>query len=189
MASDFLAALTRRRLIGGVGAASLLPAAPLPASAASAPAAAGGPDELTPLRTEFVLEIRANLAPTIEFGAGANGVRRLVPISGGTFEGPKLRGIIEPGGGDWQLVRPDGVTSVEAKYTLRAGDGTLVSVTNRGIIVPPAVATGPNYVRTVPEFEVAMGPHDWLNKSVFVGSLDATRFRQGRVVVRVFRLI
>lgn len=188
MARDFLAALTRRRLIGGVGAASLLPAA-RPSAAANAPAASSGPGELSPLKTEFVLEIRATLAPTLDMGAGANGVRRLVPITGGTFEGPKLRGVIEPGGGDWQLVRPDGVTSVEAKYTLRAGDGTLISVTNRGIIVPAASPSGASYVRTVPEFEVAIGPHDWLNRAVFVGSLDSTRFRQGSVVVRVFRVI
>ncbi|MET0290787.1 MAG: DUF3237 domain-containing protein [Steroidobacteraceae bacterium] len=189
MARDFLAGLTRRRLIGGAGAVALAPAAGR-AGQAAAPAAAGPPGESQPLRTEFVLEIRAGIGPAVEIGPGSNGIRRLIPITGGTFEGPRLRGAVIPGGADWQLQRPDGVTAVEAKYTLKAGDGTLVSVTNRGIIVPTgAAAAGDNYIRTVPEFEVAVGPHDWLNKAVFVGSLDASRFRQGSVVVRVFRVI
>jgi hypothetical protein len=183
----FLAALTRRRLLGGAGALTLLPASAVPAAA---PPAANPPGESLPLRTEFVLEIRAEIAAALQVGPSAYGVRRLIPITGGTFEGPRLRGVVLSGGADWQLERPDGVTAVEAKYTLKAGDGTLVSVTNRGIIVPPVAGeTAAPYVRTVPEFEAPMGAHDWLNKAVFVGSLDASQFRQGRVLIRVFRVI
>lgn len=180
-------AMTRRRLLGSAGALSLLPAARVPAAA---PPAAGPPGETSPLRTEFVLEIHASIAPALTIGPSGDGVKRLIPITGGTFEGPRLRGEIIPGGADWQVDRPDGVTEVEARYTLKAGDGTLVSVVNRGLIVAGPTATGePRYVRTVPEFEAPVGPHDWLNKAIFVGSLDASQVRQGRVIIRVFRVI
>lgn len=191
MGVGFFAGLTRRRLLGAAGALTFLPATATPAGAAAAPApAAASQGETQPLRTEFVLEIRAEIAPAVSIGPSAYGTRRLIPITGGTFEGPRLRGAVVPGGADWQLERPDGVTSVEAKYTLKAGDGTLVSVTNRGLIVPPvAGAPAVSYIRTVPEFEAPIGAHDWLNKAVFVGSLDASQFRQGRVLIRVFRVI
>jgi hypothetical protein len=191
MPLQFLAALTRRRLIGGAGALSLLPVADRSAQAA-APSAVDASAIAQPLRTEFVLEVRAEIAPAVVIGPSSQGIRRLIPITGGSFEGPRVRGVVVPGGADWQLERPDGVTSVEAKYTLKASDGTLLSVTNRGIVVPATATAGApasGYVRTVPEFEVPSGTHDWLNRSIFVGSLDATQFKQGRVIVRVFRVI
>lgn len=191
MGVGFLAGLTRRRLLGAAGALTFLPAKASTAAAAAAPApAVASQGETQPLRTEFVLEIRAEIAPTVSIGPSAYGTRRLIPITGGTFEGPRLRGVVVAGGADWQLERPDGVTSLEAKYTLKAGDGTLVSITNRGLIVPPMPgAAAVSYIRTVPEFEAPIGAHDWLNKAVFVGSLDASQFRQGRVLIRVFRVI
>jgi len=192
MSLGFLAALSRRRLLGGAGAMALLPAgAPGAATPASpAPSSGGaGIDPTLPPKTELVLTIRADITPAVTIGPSAQGVRRLIPIVGGSFTGPRLSGVIVPGGADWQLERPDGVTTVEAKYTLKAEDGTLVSVTNRGIIVPPGGNTPATYVRTVPEFEAPMGLHDWLNKAVFVGSLDSSNFRQGYVVIRVFRVV
>jgi hypothetical protein len=189
MPLQFIAALTRRRLIGGAGALGLLPAAERPAQAA-APAAAPLPRVDQPLRTEFVLEVRAEIAPAVVIGPGSQGMQRLIPITGGSFEGPRVRGVVVPGGGDWQLVRPDGVTTVEAKYTLKASDGTLLSVTHRGIVIPATSgAAASAHVRTVPEFEAPSGTHDWLNRSIFVGSLDASQVRQGHVIVRVFRVI
>jgi hypothetical protein len=188
---DILSAVTRRRLIGAASALTLAPVVSAQSSSRTpVPVAARVPGESSPLRTEFVLEIRADIAAALSIGPSPSGTRRLVPITGGTFEGPRLRGVVVPGGADWQLVRPDGVTSVEARYTLRAGDGTLVSVINRGLIVPMEEGGQSGvYVRTVPEFEAPSGPHDWLNKAVFVGSLDASQFRRGRVLVRVFRVI
>ena len=58
---------------------------------------------------------------------------RVIPIVGGTFEGPRFSGVILPGGADWQSVRvTDGVARLDARYTLRHDDGTLVTVLNRG---------------------------------------------------------
>src|SRR4029078_12406294 len=61
------------------------------------------------------------------------GLRRVVPITGGTFAGPAIRGRVVPGGADWQYVRPDGVLALAPKYTLKTSDIVLVMVTNRGV--------------------------------------------------------
>ncbi|MEP7311844.1 MAG: DUF3237 domain-containing protein [Pseudomonadota bacterium] len=129
---------------------------------------------------EFVFEMRARLAPILVVGQSSRGLRRIVPIAGGSFEGPRLKGIVVPGGADWQYVRPDGVLSVEARYTLQTEDGSLISVNNRGMRHGPpeiieritrgeTVPADAYYFRTVAEFEAPLGPLDWLNKGLFLG--------------------
>ena len=61
------------------------------------------------------------------------GRRRVVPIAGGTVEGPLLNGEIVPGGADWQVIAADGTVEVEARYTLAAADGGLILVHSRGV--------------------------------------------------------
>ena len=82
---------------------------------------------------ELLLEIRASLAAPIVVGDVPEGARRVVPIEGGTFEGPRLRGTVVPGGADWQYLRADGVMIVEAQYLLRTDDGVVIQVNNRGM--------------------------------------------------------
>lgn len=79
--------------------------------------------ELIPL-ANLVVEVGA----PIEAGAS----RRIVPILGGTVEGARLSGRVLPGGADFQLFRPDGVTELEARYVLECHDGAKVYVENRG---------------------------------------------------------
>lgn len=185
--------LTRRLLISAAGAFSMVTAifgsSARAAQSGSGAAAAG----VAPLRTQFVFEARVNIAAAVTIGQSSYGLRRLIPITGGSFSGPRISGEVVPGGADYQTVRPDGVTAVEARYTLRAGDGALIYIANRGILVRgPAQADAPapiSYVRTVPEFEAPIGPHDWLNRAVFVGSLDASQAAAGRVIIRVFQLL
>src|SRR5690606_16186030 len=131
--------------------------------------------------TEFAFEAHVTVQTPLVIGEGSYGLRRVVPITGGTFEGPRLRGRVVPGGADWQLVRPDGVLSIEAIYTLETDDGVLIMVTNRGMRHgPPEVidrlARGERvdpseyYFRTVAEFEAPVGSrYEWLNQSIFVG--------------------
>ena len=69
---------------------------------------AGGGGMIEP-RVEFVYEAVAELGPPVDQGAAPDGQRRHIPILGGTFEGPLLRGEILPGGADWQVTRSDGV--------------------------------------------------------------------------------
>ena len=134
-----------------------------------------------PLQTEFVYEAVVEIAAPVEVGATPQGTRRYIPITGGTFEGPRLRGVILPGGADWQTSRPDDVTELDALYSIREDDGTVIIVRNTGI------AAGA-YLRTAPRFVAPAGPHAWLNASQFVGSV-AGGPRPGTVIIRVFRVL
>lgn len=133
------------------------------------------------ITTEFAFALRATVDAVQDVGDTPAGRRRFIPITGGTFEGPKIKGTVLPGGADAQVIRPDGVTDLVARYTLKVEDGTLIYVVNRGLRHGPAdvmqrVMRGETvdpalyYFRTSPSFEVVAGPHDWLNRSVFVGT-------------------
>jgi hypothetical protein len=130
-------------------------------------------------RLEFVFEARVSVAPPIEMGETPRGRRRMIPITGGTIEGPSFRGTVLPGGADWQIIRPDGAAELTAQYVIRAEDGTLIAVVNRALRhAPPAVnarlLAGEKvdpalvYFRGSPSFASASPAHDWLNRSVFV---------------------
>ena len=116
-------------------------------------------------------------------GAGPQGERRIVEVVGGTFEGPRLRGRILPGGADWILIRPDGVTQLDVRVTLETHDGALVYLSYRGLRHGPpevidrlsrgeSVPPSAYYFRTVPIFETGAAAYLWLNKIVAVGTGD-----------------
>jgi hypothetical protein len=130
---------------------------------------------------EFVLAIRAQLGEPVVVGQTPEGLRRMVPIQGGTFSGRDLSGDVLGGGADWQFVRGDGVTVAQAIYLLRTVDGTLIQVRNRGLRHGPAdvirrltegddVDPSEYYFRTSPSFSVPAGTYDWLNRNVFVAT-------------------
>jgi hypothetical protein len=144
---------------------------------------AQAPTTPAPLQTEFVYEAIVTIDAGVEVGATPGGTRRYIPITGGTFEGPRIRGTILPGGADWQTSRSDGVTEVDALYTIRTDDGTVIIVRNSGVI-----ADGGAYMRTAPRFEAPAGPHDWLNRAQFLGSV-AGGPRPGTVIIRIFRVL
>lgn len=137
----------------------------------------------SPLQSAFTFEALVTLLPAVEIGPSSHGIRRYIPITGGTFMGPRIRGSVLPGGADWQLERPDGVTEVDALYSIKTDDGAVIIVHNRGLL-----SEGGSYFRTVPQFEAPRGPYDWLNKSIFIGSVAGAP-RPGAVVVRVFRVL
>jgi len=149
------------------------------------------------LTTELVLEARVTVAAPMELGQTPYGRRRVIPITGGTFTGPRIKGTVVPGGADWQVIRSDGVTELTAMYELKADDGTLIHVTNKGLRHGPdavmqrlargeAVDPASYYFRTVPVFEAPAGAYDWLNRSIFVGT--GARYA-GEVHVRVFQVL
>jgi hypothetical protein len=134
-----------------------------------------------PLQTEFVYEAVVEIGAAVEVGSTPLGARRYIPITGGTFEGTRLRGTVLPGGADWQTTRSDGATELNALYSMRCDDGTVIIVRNTGI------AAG-SYLRTTPRFEAPAGAHAWLNTTQFVGCV-AGGPRPGTVVIRVFRVL
>jgi hypothetical protein len=119
-------------------------------------------------------------------GDGPNGARFIVPILGGRFQGPRLGGQVLPGGADRQWLRPDGVRELDALYEMRADDGCLITVRNRVLVDGDDLAT--RYARSVVQVRVAQGPHDWLNRRVFVGSLQSLRPARAAVQVSVYVL-
>lgn len=127
----------------------------------------------------YAFSVRVELAPPVEQGPVDGGRKRFIAITGGTVNGPRLSGTVLPGGGDWQVIMPDGLTHIEARYFLKASDGTVIEVTNPGVrTASPQVierlAKGEDvdpslyYFRTTPRFDVTAGTHDWLRRSVFV---------------------
>ena len=132
-------------------------------------------------RLERLFRAVVEIAEPLSVGVTPAGERRIIPITGGRFEGEKLTGDVLPGGADWQLVRPDGTALLEARYTLRTRDGALVYVRNRGVRSGPpevlarlrrgeAVVPASYYFRTVPQFETGSPLYAWLNDLVTVCS-------------------
>ena len=95
---------------------------------------------LTPPGLVFAFELRAQVGAPMELGQVPAGRRRIVPILGGRFDGPELRGKVLPGGADWQIVRADGFTELDTRYTIETDAGSKVYVRNAGIRhAPPAI--------------------------------------------------
>jgi hypothetical protein len=159
-------AVTRRGVAAGAVAAS----------AAAAKASAQGAGDIA---LEFVFEAAVTLDPAMILGPTGVGVRRIIPITGGTVKGPALNGTVLPGGADWQVVRDDGMTEIDARYTLKSDDGALIYVSNPGIrearpeviarinageIVDPSLY----YFRTLPRLETSAPKYAWMNRRLFV---------------------
>jgi hypothetical protein len=128
-----------------------------------------------------LLRAEIELGAIEEIGETPLGRRRVIPILGGSFTGEQLAGAVLPGGADWQLVRPDGVVLLDARYILRTNDGSLIYIHNRGVRHgPPAVlvqlargeAVDPvlYYFRTTPLFETGAAQYNWLNNLIAVAS-------------------
>ena len=147
---------------------------------------------------EYTMSVRIKLKPKIAVGPLAQGGDRyFVEILEGSFEGPRLKGKVLPGGGDWAHVRPDGTLDFDARYNLQHEDGSLIYLQNRGFRWGPAevmarlarrehVDASEYYMRVTPRFEVAQGPHDWLARHVFIGIGD--KIPEGNVI-HYFRLL
>ncbi len=128
---------------------------------------------------DFFCELKVKLDPALIVGETPHGTRRIIPIIGGTVEGPKIKGEILNGGADWQILRADGVTELEAHYQFRTDDGTLIYVKNTGIrAATPEIAArlargekvdaNEYYFRAMPKFDAPKGKYDWVNNILFV---------------------
>jgi hypothetical protein len=137
---------------------------------------------------EFAFEETVTLGKVVEVGKTVRGDRRIIPITGGHFEGPRIRGEVMPGGWDWQLTRADGCTDVKADYFLKTDDGVVINVVNTGEICPGDKGA-PAPVRTHPVFEPPLGKYDWLGKRAFVGTLGMAPAKDGpAVLIRFYEM-
>jgi hypothetical protein len=149
------------------------------------------------LCTELLFTATIQVAPTIDLGPSPLGERRMVPILSGTLEGPKIKGRILPGGIDWQLVRADKVTEIEAHYCLETDDGVLIRVINKGYRHGPTevmqrlgagdpVDPSEYYFRAIPTLEAPCGRYEWLNRALFVSSGERSA---EAVLLRVYEIL
>ena len=129
----------------------------------------GGSKAPTP-HLAFVFEEYVTLGPSVHPGETPFGDRNIVPITGGVFSGPKIRGKVMPGGWDWQLVTKTGCHSLDANYMIQADDGAIINVINKGTLCTAAGAESQLF--TIPTFEAPLGPHAWLNGGAYVGTLE-----------------
>jgi hypothetical protein len=128
---------------------------------------------------EFIFSAIVTVDPPLDLGDVGKGGRRIVPIAGGEFSGPRMHGQVLPGGADWQVLRSDGTAEVEARYTLRTDDGVLIDVRNHGLRHGPrdviaALAAGQPvdparyYFRGATFFETGDARYAWLTKHIIV---------------------
>jgi hypothetical protein len=140
---------------------------------------------------EFALQLKVTLGDSYDVGETQHGQRIVIPITGGTFEGPAIKGTIINGGADYQLANKAlNRTELEAIYSIKTDDGVYIHVRNRGIIWSGKDAQGnPSfYFKAAPQFEApADSKYAWLNNSLFVCAPDFTQQFKG-IVLNVWRV-
>jgi len=145
---------------------------------------------------ELVTTLDVDLGEAIVIGENQYGLRRrIVPIVGGRFQGPRLNGRILAHGADWNIGRKDGVDEVWARYTLQTDDGALIMITNPGVrrgeagveIAGKAGEVESWYFRTNPVFETASPEYQWVTQSIFVGDL-LPKVRPDQVSIEVYEV-
>lgn len=138
---------------------------------------------------KFVYEEFVTLAAGIPVGETPIGKRNIVPITGGTFDGPGLRGQVMPGGWDWQLTLASGCFQLHADYFIKTDDGVIIHVVNGGMVCPNSAGKR-DALFTSPSFEAPKGKYDWLNGGVFVGTLEVTKIDgKPAVHIRFFKAV
>jgi hypothetical protein len=133
------------------------------------------------LATQYVFTITARIGGVTSAGDIGHGVRRIIPVTGGEVRGEKVNGRICPFGADFQIIRPNELIELEAKYAFETDDGAVIYVENKGIRFGPVellqqlkrgepVDPKLIYFRTVPKFETGSEKYRWLMENLFIGS-------------------
>jgi hypothetical protein len=146
--------------------------------------------------TEHLFDAHITLAPPEVIGPSPYGQRSVHLVTGGTFEGPKLRGTFRTGGGDW-LLSPSSHNELDVRATMETDDGALIYLWYRGVLkvdreIAARVIAGDEvdpasyYFRTSPRFETGSERYAWLNTLVTVGY---GYYGAGKVGYRVFAVL
>jgi hypothetical protein len=141
------------------------------------------PAVLGAVRTRPLFRLREQVPPLYVVGRTPNAFRRIGVVTGGSFEGDRLSGVVVSGGNDWQDVRNDGCTRLDVRLLLKTTDEALIVLTyqvlrhgppaviealDRGEVVDPASY----YFRLVGLFETSAAKYDWLNRLIAIGIGD-----------------
>jgi hypothetical protein len=132
------------------------------------------------LQTKYVFSLAIKVGKPIVAGDLGHGVRRVIAVLGGEVRGPGMKGTIFPVGADFQTIRPNGLTELEAKYAFEMDDGAVIYIENIGVRFGPKelldrIARGETvdpaliYFRSVPRFETGAENYRWLMENLFVG--------------------
>jgi hypothetical protein len=135
------------------------------------------------LNHALLMTLEVAVAQPQKIGVVPHGTRATAPITSGTFEGPRLRGTVLPGGSDWTLLRADGVLELDLRVTLQTEDGALIHMTSFGLRHGPAaviaalgrgeeVDASRYYFRTAPRFETSDPKYAFLNRLVAISVAD-----------------
>jgi len=133
--------------------------------------------------SRLLMTLEVKVAGAQKVGAGPHGTRITAPIASGHFEGPRLRGKVLPGGGDWTLLRGDGVLELDLRLTLETDDGALIQMSSFGLRHGPpeviaALARGERvvpstyYFRTASRFDTGHAKYAFLNRLLAVSTGD-----------------
>ena len=146
------------------------------------------------MRLEPLMTIHADLKPPQQIGPGPFGTRQIFEVTGGHFEGAKLRGEVLGCGGDWMIVDEQGVARLDVRATFRTHDGAHVYLQYPGVLVMDEKVTdalaaggstqfGDTYFVTQPRFETGDARYAWLNSLLAVGE---GRLMPNAVEYRIF---
>jgi Protein of unknown function (DUF3237) len=117
-----------------------------------------------PITSRPLMVLRLSTSATVEFGSMPQGTLTIFPVTGGSFEGERLRGQVLAGGGDWVTAHGDGAFTLDLRITLETDDGGLIHMTFTGVR-----DDANHYLRTAPRFETAAPKYAFLNRLLAVG--------------------
>lgn len=136
------------------------------------------------LKAEEIMHLQVECAPACEVKQGIDGYLRVIPITGGRFDG-LIEGTIVNGGADWNTEKAKHCAHAFAKYMLKTKDGEYIAIENEGLLQPD----GDSFIKTTPRFTAdENGSYAWLNHGVYVGSLEPGKGSYA-VEIRVFKLL
>ena len=142
-------------------------------------------------KTEHLFDAKVKIANMIMVGESKRGTRRVIPITGGTFEGSKIKGEVLPGGEDWQLVRPDGDTELQARYLIKTNDGIVIQIINN--VLMHSSQGKEMYIKSVIDIEAPNNStYDYLNHAIFLGTLTMPKLNPGEVpyvIIGVYQVL
>jgi len=135
------------------------------------------------LQSEFLIDLTLEAQSPHEVG-GAGGGRLVVPVAGGTFQGPRMKGTVITPSGDWILERPDGSRVLDVRLLLQTDDAQTIYVSWRGIAY--TLPGGGLFARILPVFETRATRYAWLNNVISVG---VYRSLPGKISYRVYKIL
>lgn len=136
-------------------------------------------------KLEYVMELLVKCEGTYEVGPTVQGRRVVIPIVGGTFEGPRIKGEVIPGGADYQKIDDQhNRTELEAIYSIRTDDGVNIHVRNCGILTNDENGF---YFRLTPKFEAPWdSKYSWLNNGIYI---CVPGFPEGFISLKIYKVL